>query len=44
MFVKQISVFVENKPGQLGKITKVLKNAEIDIRAFSVADTVGASS
>ena len=40
MFVKQISVFVENKPGQLGKITKVLKNAEIDIRAFSVADTV----
>ncbi len=40
MFVKQISVFVENKPGQLGKITKVLRREQIDIRAFSVADTV----
>ena len=40
MFVKQISVFVENKPGQLGKITKVLREEKIDIRAFSVADTV----
>lgn len=40
MFVKQISVFVENKPGQLGKITKILAEEKIDIRAFSVADTV----
>lgn len=40
MFVKQISVFVENKPGQLGKITKILREEKIDIRAFSVADTV----
>ncbi len=40
MFVKQISVFVENKPGQLGKITTVLRQEQIDIRAFSVADTV----
>ena len=40
MFVKQISVFVENKTGQLGKITKILREEKIDIRAFSVADTV----
>ena len=40
MFVKQISVFVENKPGQLGKITKILREEKIDIRAFSIADTV----
>ncbi len=40
MFVSQISVFVENKPGQLGKITKILREEKIDIRAFSVADTV----
>lgn len=40
MFVNQISVFVENKPGQLGKITKILREEKIDIRAFSVADTV----
>ncbi len=40
MFVKQISVFVENRPGQLGKITKILKKNNVDIRAFSVSDTV----
>ena len=40
MFVKQVSVFVENRPGQLGKITKILREEKIDIRAFSVADTV----
>ena len=40
MFVKQISVFVENKPGQLAKITKILREEDVDIRAFSVADTV----
>lgn len=40
MYVKQISVFVENKPGQLGRITKILAAEKIDIRAFSVADTV----
>ena len=40
MFVKQISVFVENKAGQLRKITKILRDEKIDIRAFSVADTV----
>ncbi len=40
MFVKQVSVFVENKPGQLGKITKILRQEGVDIRAFSVADTV----
>lgn len=40
MFVKQISVFVDNKPSQLGEVTRVLKDEKIDIRAFSVADTV----
>ncbi len=40
MFVSQVSVFVENRPGQLGKITSVLRAANVDIRAFSVADTV----
>ncbi len=39
MFVKQISVFLENKPGQLGKITETLKDGNIDIRAFSIAAT-----
>lgn len=39
MFVKQISVFLENKPGKLFQVTEVLKKNNIDISAISVADT-----
>ena len=39
MFIKQLSIFVENKPGRLAEITNLLKQANIDIRALSVADT-----
>lgn len=39
MFIKQISIFVENKPGRLSAITKLLGQNDIDIRALSVADT-----
>ena len=39
MFVKQVSVFMENKAGKLGNITKLLRDEKIDIRAFSIADT-----
>ncbi len=39
MTVKQISVFLENKPGQLAKFTAVLNANGIDMRAISVADT-----
>ncbi len=39
MFIDQLSLFVENKPGRLIKITKALANANVDMRAFSVADT-----
>ena len=39
MFVKQISIFVENKPGRLMSVTKVLKECNIDIKALSIADT-----
>ena len=39
MLIKQISIFVENKPGRLSSITKLLKDNEIDIRALSIADT-----
>ncbi len=39
MLIKQISVFVENKPGRLCGITKLLKENDIDIRALSIADT-----
>jgi len=36
---KQISVFLENKAGRLSHVTKVLGEAEINIRALSIADT-----
>jgi hypothetical protein len=36
--VKQISVFLENKPGQLSEITKVLTAKDINIRALNIAE------
>ena len=39
MSVKQISVFLENKPGTLCDLTGVLAESGIDMRAFSVAET-----
>ena len=39
MSVKQISVFLENRPGALCEMTKVLADEAIDMRAFSLAET-----
>ena len=39
MSVKQISVFLENKPGSLHAMTGVLARNQIDMRAFSLAET-----
>ncbi len=39
MFIKQISVFLENHPGALREMTELLGNAGIDMLALSVADT-----
>lgn len=39
MYIDQISVFIENRPGRLSAITKVLSDNSIDIRALSLADT-----
>ncbi len=39
MSVKQISVFLENRPGTLCEMTEVLAAANIDMRAFSLAAT-----
>lgn len=36
---KQISVFLENKAGRLAHVTRVLGEAQINIRALSIADT-----
>ena len=39
MEIKQISVFLENNAGRLGEVTRVLADANINIRAISIADT-----
>ncbi len=39
MYIKQLSVFVENKSGRLADITSIVAKAGIDIRALSIADT-----
>ncbi len=39
MKVEQISIFIENKSGRLAEITRILGEANINIRALSLADT-----
>lgn len=39
MNARQISVFLENKPGQLAAVMKRIKDAGINVRALSLADT-----
>ena len=39
MNIHQISVFLENRTGQLAEITRLLADAHVDIRAISIAET-----
>ena len=39
MFIKQLSVFVENKQGALSKIITLLSDSGVNMRAVSIADT-----
>lgn len=39
MFAKQISIFIENKEGRLAEVTAILRDADVNIRALSLADT-----
>ena len=38
MAIKQISVFLENKPGTLNEMTRVLTEHNVDLRALSLAE------
>ena len=40
MKVSQLSVFIENKSGRLADVTRALADADINIRALSIADTI----
>ncbi|MDZ4063165.1 MAG: ACT domain-containing protein [Coriobacteriia bacterium] len=37
--IEQVSVFLENSPGHLARLTRTLANANINMRALMVADT-----
>lgn len=39
MFIQQLSVFIENRPGMLAEVTDALAKGKIDITALSLADT-----
>ncbi len=39
MSIHQISVFLENRAGQLAEVTKLLADAHVDLRAISIAET-----
>lgn len=39
MSLKQLTIFVENKPGTLVKITDILAKNNVNMRALSIADT-----
>ena len=39
MSIHQISVFLENRTGQLAEITKLLADNGVDLRAISIAET-----
>ena len=40
MIEKQLSIFLENKPGVLAKMCRTLADHEINIRGLSISDTV----
>lgn len=40
MIEKQLSIFLENKPGVLAKMCRTLADNDINIRGLSVSDTV----
>lgn len=39
MSIHQISIFLENRTGQLAEVTQLLARSHIDIRAISIAET-----
>lgn len=37
--IKQFSIFVENKQGKMAELTRMIADADIDLRTLSLADT-----
>ena len=40
-FIKQLSIFVNNEPGQLAQIALTLKECGINMKAFNIAESSG---
>jgi hypothetical protein len=36
--IKQLSIFIENRPGRLSSVTQILDDRQINIRAFTIQD------
>ncbi|MFI4911402.1 MAG: ACT domain-containing protein [Sedimentisphaeraceae bacterium JB056] len=36
--IKQLSIFIENRPGRLSSVTQILDERQINIRAFTIQD------
>jgi hypothetical protein len=36
--IKQLSIFIENRPGRLSSVTQILDDKQINIRAFTIQD------
>lgn len=39
MIINQISIFIENRPGRLAEVMKIISDKKISIKALSIADT-----
>jgi len=39
MIIKQISIFIENKPGRLAEVTDIIAKNNINMHALTLADT-----
>lgn len=39
--VKQLSVFVNNEPGALSETARMLKECNVDIKAFCISESIG---
>lgn len=39
MLIKQLSIFAENRPGAVAEALEVLAKANVNMRAFTIADT-----
>lgn len=39
MIIKQLSIFLENRSGRINEVVKIMKQNDINMRAFSMAET-----